>query len=124
MTDEACEGADLHYASFYRGAHRIFTPAVMARGRALLDQAKAAAQGDTEAEARVAYLDSGLRNAELTLATQQAFLRNREAGDFEGFAKALAELDEYRAGSKVTWWQTWRIWRGPRAGSGTGASSG
>lgn len=97
VTDEACEGADLHYASFYRGAHRIFTPAVMARGRALLEQAKVAAEGDAEAEARVAYLDNGLRNAELTLAAQQAFLRHGEAGGFEGFAQALAELDEHRA---------------------------
>ncbi len=103
VTDEVCKMPDFHFTYFYRNADRIFTPAVMARGRALLNQAKAAAQGDTETEARVAFLDNGLRNVELTLAAQQAFVKNRETGDIEGYAQALTALDEFRARIEGDW---------------------
>ncbi|NUQ65302.1 MAG: DUF4838 domain-containing protein [Pirellulales bacterium] len=97
VTDDVSRDADLHWSYFYRNADRIFTSVVMAQGRAILERAKASAAGDPEAEARVAYLDSGLRNAELTLAVQRAFRADREASNFESCAEALAELDGFRA---------------------------
>ena len=96
VTDDVAGDAGLHWSYFYRNADTIFTPSVMARGRSLLDVAKAAAAGDPQAEDRVTYLHNGLRNAELTLAAQAAFRGARAAGGFERCAKALAELDEFR----------------------------
>jgi len=87
----------LHWASFYREAHNVFTPEAMAEGGRLLAAAAEAAQGDGITERRVAYLQKGLRNAELTLATQAAYRRYREAGDLEGFRSAVAALDDFRA---------------------------
>jgi Domain of unknown function (DUF4838)/Glycosyl hydrolases family 2, sugar binding domain len=92
---EIIEG--LHWSHFYRQAHVIFTPEVMARGRELLDRAAEQARGDRPAEERVAWLSKGLRNAELVLETQRAYEGYRERGDFDGYLAALKVLDEYRA---------------------------
>jgi hypothetical protein len=69
----------------------------MAEGRELLVAAAEAAEGDGAAERRVAYLRKGLRNAELTLATQAAYREYREVGDLEGFRTAVGALDDFRA---------------------------
>lgn len=97
VTDEQYAAADLHWSRFYRDADTIFTPAVMARGAELLRRAAAAAQGDAPAAARVRFLNEGLRNAELVLATQRAFREYRQRGDLETYTAALAELDAFRA---------------------------
>lgn len=97
VTDEAYRTAELHWSYFYRNADRIFTPAVMAKGRALLDRAKASAPGDATAENRVAWLDCGLRNVELTLAAQRSMRADRDASNFQECAAALAKLDAFRA---------------------------
>jgi hypothetical protein len=97
ITDEQAEAAKLHFSYFYREADRFFTPEVMARGRTLLEAARAAARGDAEAEARVAFVKNGLRNAELILATQRAFRQYGQTGDYREFAAALQELDDFRA---------------------------
>ena len=92
----------LHWSYFYRQAHVIFTPAAMARGRELLDKAMAAARGDAAArggaaaEARVVFLRNGLRNAELTLAAQAAYVGYREAGGIKGLRSAVDRLDAFR----------------------------
>jgi len=86
-----------HWASFYRLADIVFTPEVMAKGRALLAQAQEAAQGDAIARRRVAFLQKGLRNAELTLATQVAYRAYKKTGAIDPFVAALTELDSYRA---------------------------
>lgn len=92
---EQIEG--LHWSYFYRQAHVIFTPEAMAEGRALIDRAIDAARGDELAARRVTWLQHGLRNAELTLATQRAYVKYRENGDFETYRDAVAALDEFRA---------------------------
>ncbi|MBM4047555.1 MAG: DUF4838 domain-containing protein, partial [Planctomycetes bacterium] len=97
VTPEAYKAADLHWSRFHRDADAIFTPEVMRRGRELLDQALAAAKGDADAEARMAFLDKGLRNAELTLATQQAYRGYRASGELDPYVAALEKLDSYRA---------------------------
>ena len=82
----------LHWSYFYRQAHLIFTPDAMARGRELIEQAALAAAGgeDETAGRRVAWLEEGLANAELVLATQQAYTGYRQEGDFDGYRAALA----------------------------------
>ena len=86
----------LHWSFFYREAHQIFTPTAMARGSQLLDAATSAARGNGTAEKRVDFLRNGLRNAELTLAAQAAYVRYREEGDIGGLRSAVSELDEFR----------------------------
>lgn len=103
LTDERIAAIDRQrspegggYAYFHRTAPGIFTPAVMARGRALLARAKRAAAGDPIAAARVAFLEKGLRNAELTLAAQAAFEHYKKTGAIAGYRKAIQALDAYR----------------------------
>ena len=86
----------LHWSYFYRQAHEIFTPAALARGRELLEQAEAAVRGDITAEKRVAFLQNGLRNVELTLAAQAAYVSYRDAGGIGGLRSAIEELDGFR----------------------------
>lgn len=81
---------------FIRLADTIFTPQVMTTGRRHLEAARQAAQGDPMAEKRIAFLEAGLRNAELTLQTQRAFRSYKQSGDLESFRKAVLLLDEYR----------------------------
>ena len=97
VTDELAKEVHLHWAQFYRHADRIFTPAVLATGRALLEKAAAAARGDRLATARVAFLAQGLTHAELTLAVQRAFRQDKQKGDSQAYAAALKRLDQYRA---------------------------
>jgi len=81
----------------YRWAGRIFTAPVMSKGRTLLDQAKRTAVGDPLAEKRVAFLETGLRDVQLTLATAEAFNAYQAGGDGRAYATALQTLDDYRA---------------------------
>ena len=89
---------ETHWSYYYRGAHAIFTPEAIDQGQRLLDAAAArAAEGDDLASQRVGFLQHGLENARLTLATQAAYREYREAGDLVGFREAITTLDEYRA---------------------------
>jgi len=88
--------AELHWSTFYRNAHLVFTPQTMATGRKLLDEARKAAEGDTAAQRRVKFLTNGLKNAELTLAAQAAYRRYREKGDIAGYRSAIEQLDSHR----------------------------
>lgn len=97
VTDELYRQADLHWSRFYRDADVVFTPEVMARGRDLLQAAATAAAGDRVAAARVAFLDNGWRQAEMTLATQRAFREYRRTGRLEPYVAALDRLDTFRA---------------------------
>jgi len=96
VTDEVAKAAKLHWAQFYHDADRIFTPAVLSAGRALLEKAAAAAQGDRLAAARVTFLAQGLTHAELTLAVQRAYRQYKQRGDVQAYAAALKRLDQYR----------------------------
>ena len=91
----------LHWGTFYREAHVIFTPDVMARAKALLERAAEAALGDALAERRVNFLQKGLTNAELTLAVQRAYTHHREHGDLEGYREAMDALDAFRRSAEA-----------------------
>ena len=93
----ANRGPLLHWSYFYRNGDLIFTPAVMAQGRALMDKALVAAKGAGEAEARTVFLDHGLTNAELTLAVQRAYRDYKAKGLIEPYVAALQKLDDFRA---------------------------
>jgi hypothetical protein len=97
VTDELYAKADLHWSRFYRDAEVIFTPAVMTEGRALLLAAVSAAAAETQAAARVAFLEKGLHQAELTLATQRAYREYRRTGALDPYVAALEALDGFRA---------------------------
>jgi len=86
----------LNFRTFYRAAHLIYTPQVMARGEKLLEIAAQKAKGDSLAERRVAFLKKGFTDALLTLETQKAYERYKATGDYKDFAKALQRLDAYR----------------------------
>ena len=85
------------FGTFYRAADSLFTPQAMAEGRALLERARAAAANDEVARARVAFLELGLRHAELTLAVEAARRAGEHSGDMSRFVQALRELDQFRA---------------------------
>jgi hypothetical protein len=85
-----------HWAAFYVIAPALFTPDAMAQGRKLLAQAQAAAKADPLAAQRVAFLELGLKQAELTLAVQMEYRTFKATGDLFGFAKAIKALDEFR----------------------------
>ncbi|MCC7494982.1 MAG: DUF4838 domain-containing protein [Fimbriimonadaceae bacterium] len=97
VTDQLYDEAKLHWSTFYQAADRIFTPAVMQQGQRLLAAAQTAATGDATAVARVAFLEQGLRHAELTLAVQVAAREYPRTGDLDTYATALDTLDRFRA---------------------------
>ena len=78
---------------FYEKAANIYTPAVMAEGRRLLDQAIKAAESSPVAKERVAFLDLGFQHVQLTLAAEAA----RKRGNSAAFKSAVADLDAFRA---------------------------
>ncbi|MHB9070866.1 MAG: DUF4838 domain-containing protein [Sedimentisphaerales bacterium] len=86
----------LNFRTFYKAAHLIYTPDVMARGKELLNIAAEKAKGDTLAEQRVAFLKKGFEDALLTLLTQKAYEQYQKTGDSATFASALQRLDDYR----------------------------
>lgn len=85
------------YASFYRGAEIVFTPQVMDSARQILDEAARQKDMDQTASERVAFLQKGLKNAQLTLNAEKAFKEFQKIGDKKSFVAAIAELDSYRA---------------------------
>lgn len=89
--------AEGDFARFNRVARTIFTPEVMATGWALLNRARVCAQGDRAAEQRVAFLEKGLKNADLTLRTQDAYVKYQQTGDKDDYFSAIRELDAFRA---------------------------
>jgi len=96
VTDEFYTKINGGWDHFYLMAGRIFTPKVMAEGNALLKRASVAAKGNAVAEQRIAFLEKGLRNAELTLATQSAYEKYINDGNTKAFVRAFRELLEYR----------------------------
>lgn len=86
-----------HWAKFYRIADVVFTPEVMAKGQAILNEAQKAAGEDATAQQRVAFLQKGLKNVELTIAAQAAYRQYKQSGNIDIFATTLKELDSYRA---------------------------
>ncbi len=79
----------------------LFPPAVVAQGRVLMDAATSQAQasGDALAIARVAVLDAGLRNSELTLAAVErywAYVHGRTLPNRLALEKTVEALAAWR----------------------------
>ena len=78
----------------------VFTPEVMVGGRRLIEKAMADATGDTVAAQRVAFLEKGLKHAELTLTVARAHqiqtddLGNADA--YRAYADAMGKLMAFR----------------------------
>ena len=85
------------WTNYYVTAPQIFTPTVMAQARDLMTACQDAAAGDVHAQAAVAFLNEGLSNVELTLATQAAWQAYNASGDENMWLSALNALDDYRA---------------------------
>lgn len=85
-----------NWANFFMQAHHIYTPAVMERADSLLRQARAAATED-DSRARLDFVALGLQDSRLMLAAQQAFQEYQKPGKAMAYAKALRELDHFRA---------------------------
>lgn len=87
----------LNFRTFYTVAEKFYSPRAFEEGHALLDRAALAARGDDLASRRVAFLRTGLRDAELTLAVQRAFDFSRRGGDRVSFIAAREALFRFRA---------------------------
>ena len=88
----------LNFRTFYKVAHEIYTPEVMNEGRRLLRVAAERAAAEETASRRVGFLAKGLRDAQLTLETQEAFREFRKTGNRSGFDAALKRLKDFRRG--------------------------
>jgi hypothetical protein len=88
------------WASISTGGDRIFTPETFATGRALLQDAKTAAAGDSGATSRVAYLDMWLQHADLCMHALAAYhaLQKKPADKAlqETMAQTKTAVDEFR----------------------------
>ena len=84
------------YGPYYLLAGEIFTPAVMTKLAALLDEAKAKANSDSIAAARVEWLKKGLTHANLILAAQKAYEHEIDTGDTAEFNRAFQALTDFR----------------------------
>jgi hypothetical protein len=80
-------------------APQLFTPSVMAAGRALMASAQTAALGDPVAVRLVDFLEKGLTNAEKTLVAIKARqdYSNYGASYLAAWQAAHADLDNYRS---------------------------
>ena len=68
------------FKNYVRIAHRLFAPEHFALARALLDTARRQAGEDARTQRRVAYLEQGLTDAELTTAARAAQARMEREG--------------------------------------------
>jgi len=89
---EVAERTGGNWATYPKMAHEAFPAEAFAGGRKLLSAAQTAAQGDTVATARVAFLEEGLAHAEKCCALAAA----RATGRFRELYKASNELRELR----------------------------
>ncbi len=95
------EGGAL-YLNLFLVADTVFTPEVMAKCWALLNAAGNAPGLDPVAAKRVEFLKSGLKNVEMTMAAQAEFRKFKAKAPIDAFAKAVQELDDFRASIEET----------------------
>lgn len=88
------------FKNYVRIAHRLFPPEVFAEARKLMTAALESAKGDKLAEQRVAFLEKGLTDAEMTAATRAVQSKaEKEPGEENNraFETAFKKLVDYRA---------------------------
>lgn len=88
--------AQLGWSSFPRGVHKVYTPALFAKGRALLDAAVTVAKPDPLASARVEFLAKGLEHARLCVETSRRLAETKESGNLLASLTAIRQLNDYR----------------------------
>jgi Domain of unknown function (DUF4838) len=84
------------YGPFYTLAPDIFTPEVMAKAGALLEQARTQAARDATAQARVEWLGKGFQHSQLILATEKAYEHGVDTGDMSQLKPAYQALADFR----------------------------
>jgi hypothetical protein len=93
----AAAGASSSWSSFHASADLSLGEVAFAEGWQLLAVARLAAAGDATSLARVAFLEKGLRNAELTAGAARAARGYREHGRIRAFVDAIERLDAFRS---------------------------
>lgn len=93
-------GRDASWTNFYKACGNVYTPEAMRKGFEMLDAASKAANGNTTALARIDFLRKGLKNAELSIITANAFQKYKEAPEnkelADAYFSALDKLTKYR----------------------------
>ncbi len=90
--DRAFAELDCHSGSFF-ALHLVYTPELLARCRAAIDRAAAAAGGDQTRLARVRMADEGLKNAEQYIALREAVNRGALAAAQRHYEALLARSE-------------------------------
>lgn len=89
------------FKNYVRIAHRLFTPKDFAAAQVLLDEAKREAGSDARASQRVAFLQQGLTDAELTTATRASQAAMEKEGSEANHAAFKAAFDRLLAHRRV-----------------------
>jgi hypothetical protein len=93
----------IRYRSWAKVTHKVFPPDCFAPGEALLASALHAASGDTEATARVKFLQVGLTHAKLCVETAALLTTADSATTPEGGKAKLEELLRFRRAHEREW---------------------
>ena len=93
----------IRWRTWAKVPHRIFPPETFARGDALLARAAAAARGDGEAMARIAFLQTGLTHARLCAEVARLLTLADPASTVERGQEKLAELILFRRAHERQW---------------------
>lgn len=108
--------------AYGRFGYRHFTPSILAKGRGFLERAGHVARDDDVAVRRIAFLEKGLRHAELIAAMQQAFEAHKAGTrDLADVRAAVARLVRFRGETEADlignygWLYDWetRFWNIP-----------
>lgn len=84
------------WADFFLNAEHIYSAEVMKNCFALLDKAAQQVSDDKLSSERIAYLRTGLEDAQLVLLTQKSFREYKQNGSAAGFAENYKKLKEFR----------------------------
>jgi hypothetical protein len=93
----------IRWRTWAKVAHRVFPPQSFAEGEALLARAMTAAAGDSEAMARVEFLQAGLTHARLCSRVASSLTLADPTSTPERGADALKELLRFRRANERKW---------------------
>jgi hypothetical protein len=103
ITDVFYDRVAIRWRTWAKAAHRVYPPASIAAGEALLVKAAQAAAGDRDAVARVAFLQTGLTHAKLCTETAALLTLADPASTAERGAAKLKELLAFRRAHEREW---------------------